>query len=103
MTKHGSMSTITPEIIRCTARVLLEKNIPMFISISNLDDPICEMNEIMTHLTPRFRKAQISKNITVVSYAKHSVSGHGKVSFRMVGNRDEVREKLECIAGGNSE
>lgn len=95
--KHMSMSEIKPAIRLGLARVLLERNLPQYISIAVVDDCICGVDSTLMHLKPQFRKSQITQAAPIVSYCKNSASGRGKISFRLVGIRDEVREKLEQV------
>lgn len=103
MMKHTTMSVIKPAIKMSMARVLLERNVPSYISITDVDESICKVNADLNDLTPRFRKSQITQTIPVVSYVRHSVSGRGKISFRLNGDHDSVKTKLEQIAGEERE
>ena len=99
--KHNSLLVIKPAITTSLAKVLLAQNIPSFISILDADELICKVDTSLNDLTPRFRKSQITQNITVVSYCKHSVSGRGRVSYRLDGNREVVKLRLEQLVDGD--
>ena len=100
--KHNTMDIIKPAVTMSMARVLLERNVPSYISITDVDESICKVDADLTSLAPRFRKSQITQNVTAVSYVKHSSSGRGKVSFRLNGDHDTVKSKLELLVGANT-
>ena len=95
--KHASMSVIRPAIVASIARVLLDRGIPNYISITDVDDLICRVNSNLTGLAPRFRKSQITQTIPEVVYCKNSKSGRGKVSFRLNGDRAVVTTTLRRL------
>lgn len=97
--EHNTMSVIKPAITSSMARALLKFDIPPYISILDVDESICAASTFVAGLPPKFRKTQITRNINVVSYVKHSSSGRGKVSYRLDGDRESVRVKLQHLAG----
>jgi hypothetical protein len=82
------------------AKVLLERDIPMYISIDVIDESIWAADISLKGLTPSFRKSQITHLAPMVGYSRNSKSGHGKVSFKLAGDPSEVRVLLKRMAQG---
>ena len=79
------------------ARVLLEQNIPYYTSNVDIDREICKQDEWFCKLNQSYRRRCISKTIGVVGYVRNSVAHNGKSVFKLVEDRDVLREKLTNI------
>jgi len=100
LSKRKPLSKIRVSIIAGMARVLLERDIPMYISITEVDESICAVDESLKELTPSFRKSQITQLTPEVWYCRNSKSGNGKVSFKLKGNPNEVKMMLTRMVQG---
>jgi hypothetical protein len=100
ISKRKPMSKIRLSIVTSMAKLLLERDIPMYISITDVDESICELDTSLKELTPSFRKSQITHLTPEVWYCRNSKSGHGKVSFKREGDPKMVRTSLMRMTQG---
>lgn len=81
------------------ARILLEQNVPCYISSTDLDKAICKENDWICKLNRSYRKRCITNNIIAVGYVWNSFAHRGKSIYRLAEDRDVLREKLANIVG----
>lgn len=79
------------------ARILLEQNVPVYISSTDLDREICKENDWLCKLNRSYRKRCITNNIVAVGYVWNSFAHRGKSIYRLAEDREVLREKLETI------
>jgi predicted nucleic acid-binding Zn ribbon protein len=92
-----TLEEITSSIVVAMARVLLERDIPMYASGADLDQEICELDPLLGKMTGCFRKRQITCSVDKVYYRTHAHSGKGKPTFILHGDKEAVRQKLEDL------
>lgn len=93
-----TMVEIVEMVVGGMAIVLLERNIPYFISNTDLDVEMCMKSDKYGKMSRAYRKRCISKNIGDIGYITHATSTHGRKTFRLVGDRDVIRTKLESLS-----
>jgi predicted nucleic acid-binding Zn ribbon protein len=95
---RSTMAEIIETVVGGMATVLLERNIPYFISNTDLDVEMCIRSDKYGKMSRAYRKRCISKNIGDIGYITHATSTHGRKTFRLVGDRDVIRTKLESLS-----
>jgi hypothetical protein len=63
----------------------------------DIDREICKQNDWFNKLNQGYRRRCITKNINSVGYVVNSKGSHGKTTYKLVENRDALREKLVSI------
>ena len=95
---HRTMAEIIETVVGGMAAVLLERNVPYFISNTDLDVEMCVRSDEYGKMSRAYRKRCISKNIGDIGYITHATSTHGRKTFRLIEDRDVIRTKLELLS-----
>jgi len=96
--KYRSVTDTVRLVLENFARVLLEQNIPYYTSNVDIDREICKQNEWFNKLNQSYRRRCITKNIDSVGYVIHSTANRGKRTYKLVEDRDILRDRLVAIA-----
>jgi len=97
--KYMPMNDTIQMIVEHFARILLEQDIPMYISNKELDYEVCKRDIFINKLNKVYRKRCASAGIVSCGYIAHSTANHGKKIYRLTEDRDVLRAKLINIVG----
>ena len=95
--KKMSMPEIMQAVVEDFARVLLDKDIPLHISSTEIDGVICGRDVWFRNMDTAYRRRCLSKNMGVVGYTAYAAAGRGNKTFKRVEDPDIIRERLTRI------
>jgi hypothetical protein len=98
-TNYQPMEDTIQMIVEHFARILLEQDIPMYISNKDVDQEICKRDIFINKLNKVYRKRCANAGIVSCGYIAHSTANHGKKIYRRAEDRDVLRAKLTNIVG----
>ena len=98
-TNYKPMEDTVGMIVEHFARILLEQDIPMYISNKEVDQEICKRDAFINKLNKVYRKRCANAGIVSCGYIAHSTANHGKTVYRRAEDRDVLRAKLTNIVG----
>lgn len=91
---YRAMSETICVVVGNFARVLLEQDIPSYISNADIDREICKQDEWFNKLNQSYRRRCITNNIGTVGYVVNSTTSRGKKVFKLVEDRNILRARL---------
>jgi hypothetical protein len=91
---YKPINATTGVIVGNFARILLEQDIPSFTSNIDIDREICIHDEWFRNLNQSYRRRCITNNVGKMGYMVYTTGNRGKKTFKLVEDREIVREKL---------